>query len=273
MEALWLINHSSGREASAESPVLAFRQQEDYIKHIFWVLLRGPLIINPPVIPFHLQQAKRVKGSRCKLSIVHLFLCKKAPPGGNRKGPSIQNHIFDNKQHSGESQQCPKVRCLLFITLEAWQCTVSLEEKKKYHCHSSQKVSFHIWTKTAWEKNIIILYKTEKKQMSWERVQFHCKGVCIGKNTTIFKCRKNVGEKTSVSMVTTIVKTSAGAPWLCDNETPRTFCHFKIDTPFCKILLQLYREREREKGGVKAQSSSPKLKCSPTRLNFLHTIP
>lgn len=62
MEALWLINHSSGRGASAESWFLAFRREGDYSKHIFWVLLCGPHIINSPVIAFHLLWGNRAKG-------------------------------------------------------------------------------------------------------------------------------------------------------------------------------------------------------------------
>lgn len=123
MEALWLINHSSGRGANAESRFLAFRWEGDYSKHFFWVLLCGPHIINSPVIAFHLLWGNKAKG----YAITHdLPIINYHRRENTRRVLGSVKLVWMHFQRQTtllwEVNNAPKVRRALFVTLDARQC-------------------------------------------------------------------------------------------------------------------------------------------------------
>ena len=123
MEALWLINHSLGGGASAESWFLAFRREGDYSKHIFWVLLCGPHIINSPVIAFRLLWGNRAKGYDITQHLPIIKFYQQESTGGLLGSVKLVWTTFSiTNSPPVRSQQCPKVRRMLFVTLDAWHC-------------------------------------------------------------------------------------------------------------------------------------------------------
>lgn len=280
MEALWLINHSSGRGASAESGFLAFRREGDYSKHIFWVLRCGPHIINSPVIAFHLLWGNRVEGIWYHPGLANnKILSARKHQGVIGKCQASLNHIFNNKQpscekwttaqgetraicHSGRIDNVRRINAKyalpsnwgvshLKLKLPEREIQKSLSILKARHFLSALKERGESVSKqTAVKKGSVWL------PLVWEVHVWETDRFTVG-------MQWKMGEKMLVSMATSVMETSVWAQWQSGIETPRIFVTLKR----CRSLAptaQLYRCRE-EEGEVsgRAQSSLSRLTFSP----------
>lgn len=62
------------------------------------------------------------------------------------------------------SQQCPKVRRVLFVTPDAWQC--ALDKCKICATARRGELRFHIWNETAWEGNTDVIKYSQSPSLS-----------------------------------------------------------------------------------------------------------
>lgn len=82
-------------------------EEEDHSKHILWVPLYCPHVINSPVITFHVQEGSGWIWYHQGFSN-NKFISAREHHGGTGKCQAGLKHIFNNKQHSCEKSTMPQ---------------------------------------------------------------------------------------------------------------------------------------------------------------------
>lgn len=222
-----------------------FIREGDYSKHIFWVLLCGPHIINSPIIAFHLLWGNRVKGYDITQDLPLIkFYQRDSTRGALGSVKLVWTSFSITNSPPVRSQQCPKVSRVLFVTLDAWQC--ALHECKICAICPQGKLRFHVWSETAWERNTEVSNYSQSPSLCLNsagageiRVEADNRKTGTVSLPLVWEVHMwktvrfageihwNMGEKMLVSMATRVMATSVRAQRRSGIETPRIFVTLK----------------------------------------------